>query len=434
MKNQPQKFKETEIGPIPEEWGVLKLDQVTSFISRGVTPSYTEKEDVVVLNQKCVRDGKISFEESRFTDPKTKPISKTKYLEQFDILINSTGQGTLGRVAQVKNLEKTTTADSHLTIVRPDDTKIDPLFLGYFLRKIQPLIESFAEGSTGQTELSREKVKDIDIPVPSTVEQAMIGIILSCLDDKIELNHQINANLEKMASALFKRWFVDFEFPDENGKPYKSSGGKMVESELGEIPEGWRVGKLDEISDITIGRTPPRMEERWFSTDPKDKKWISIRDMGNCGMYINQTAEYLTQEAIERFNIPVIPSNTVVVSFKLTVGRIAITADEMLSNEAIAHIKLIDPTVTTEYVYCALKKFDFASLASTSSIATAVNSKSIKEIPILIPSNQSVTGFTKVVGPIFSDILCRAHQIEMTSRIRDTLLPKLMTGKIRLSV
>jgi len=213
-----------------------------------------------------------------------------------------------------------------------------------------------------------------------------------------------NGILEKIAQDLFKHWFIDFEFPNENGVPYKSTGGKMISTESIEIPEGWRIEKLSHISDITIGRTPPRMEKQWFSENPNDVKWISIRDLGNSGIYVNKTAEYLTKEAVERFNISIIPKNTVILSFKLTVGRIAITTEDMLSNEAIAHIKLLKKDISPEFIYLFLKKFDFSSLGSTSSIATAVNSKSIKEIPILIPDEKTLRRFTEVVEPIFACI------------------------------
>ncbi len=221
--------------------------------------------------------------------------------------------------------------------------------------------------------------------------------------------------LEKLTHDLFKHWFVNFEFPNNNGKSYKKNGGKMEESDLGNIPLGWKTCKLSDIANVTIGRTPPRMEKKWFSRNPKDIKWISIRDLGNSGMYICKTAEYLTREAVEKFNIPVIPKSTVIVSFKLTVGRVAITSEDMLSNEAIAHIKLKNQNLSIEYLYLALKSFDYSVLASTSSIATAVNSKTIKDILILVPDEQVIRKFTKLMQSIFDNILENAKQVDSLS-------------------
>jgi type I restriction enzyme, S subunit len=232
---------------------------------------------------------------------------------------------------------------------------------------------------------------------------------------------------------MFKQWFVDFEFPNEEGLPYKSSGGEMVESELGMIPKGWRVGQLGSIAAINIGRTPPRNEHQWFTTNDFDVKWISIRDMGNCGVFISETSEYLTESAVKKFNIPQILPNTVILSFKLTVGRVAITTERMLSNEAIAHVNPQTDIMFPEFFYLYLKQFDYDSLSSTSSIATAVNSKTIKCIPIILPNNELLMLFKKTIDEVFVGI--KSHTIENKNLInlRNTLLPKLISGELEVT-
>src|SRR5690554_1081538 len=115
---------------------------------------------------------------------------------------------------------------------------------------------------------------------------------------------------------------------------------ELVESELGEVPEGWELKPFSEYAKVTKGKTPPRKESHWFSNDINDVKWVSIRDLGVSGAYVLSTSEYLTEEAVSKFNVRRIPHNTVLLSFKMTVGRVAITDGEMLSNEAIAHFKL----------------------------------------------------------------------------------------------
>jgi len=195
------------------------------------------------------------------------------------------------------------------------------------------------------------------------------------------------------------------------------------------------VGKLEEITDVTIGRTPPRNEEEWFSKSPKDNVWISIRDMGTSGVFINDSSEYLTEEAVNKFNIPLIPKKTVVLSFKLTIGRVAITSREMYSNEAIACMKLKDEvSVGSEYLYLFLKKFDFNKLGSTSSIASAVNSKSIKNLEIVIPTPDLLKDFDKKIKPIFEKILNNQVQIKTLAKLRDTLMSKLMNGEVNILI
>lgn len=248
----------------------------------------------------------------------------------------------------------------------------------------------------------------------------------------MELNKKINNTLEQIAQSLFKHWFVDFEFPNENGKPYKSSGGKFVESELGMIPEGWDVQPINKLAQVNIGKTPPRKEKEWFSNNPNDVRWISIKDLGESETYILNTSEYLTSEAIERFNIKRIPNNTVVLSFKLTIGRIAITIGEMLSNEAIAHFLIKNNMLNTPYLYLYLKKFNFDTLGNTSSIATAINSKIVKSIPIMVPEMKIINEFYNIVEPLFNLIKEITVETQTLENLRDTLLPKLMSGEIRI--
>ncbi|MCC7357029.1 restriction endonuclease subunit S [Candidatus Uhrbacteria bacterium] len=277
--------------------------------------------------------------------------------------------------------------------------------------------------------LNRNNAYTRSILLPELCEQRAIAAVLSSLDDKIELLHTQNKTLEAIAQQLFHEWFVEFNFPNENGHPYKKSGGKMVDGELGEMPEGWKIKRLSEIADVTIGRTPPRKESEWFSGNSSDKKWISIKDLGASGMFVDTTSEYLTATAVERFRVPLIPKGTVVVSFKLTVGRVAIVSEDMYSNEAIAHIKT--HLLPTEYTYLFFKNFNYDSLGSTSSIATAVNSESIRQIRVLIPSDSVLRLFALVADALFEKIALNTQTIKTLSTLRDSLLPRMMSGEVR---
>ncbi|MEG3922244.1 restriction endonuclease subunit S [Microcoleus sp. T3_A4] len=319
-------------------------------------------------------------------------------------------------------------------LIRPNPDKVYPHYLLYLMqsRGVQHEMQIRAAGST-VTHLNMCDIRELDLPdLPPLEVQCQIGDTLANLDRKIENLRKQNETLEALAQTLFKHWFVDFEFSNEDGKPYKSSGGEMVRSELGEIPADWRVGKLGKEFDISIGRTPPRQESEWFSRDSKNVKWVSIRDMGSCGTYILETSEYLTKEAISKFGIPIIPENTVIVSFKLTVGRVAITTDSMLSNEAIAHVKVSSDSPTSEYIYLFLSQFNFNKLGSTSSIATAVNSKSIKDIDFLVPAKKVASDFSHIINPLFLKLRVNTQQIHTLTKTRDVLLPQLISGKLRM--
>lgn len=179
-----------------------------------------------------------------------------------------------------------------------------------------------------------------------------------------------------------------------------------------------------EYFDITIGKTPPRKEPQWFSNSDTEYPWVSISDLGSCGLFVQNTSEYVTKDAVSKFNIKIVPDNTVILSFKLTIGRIAITDGAMTTNEAIAHFKTNKPEIN-EYLYCYLRNFNFNLLGSTSSIATAVNSKIIKNMPFIIPPSQELMKFHNTVSPIFTQIKTNQKQNILLAKIRDLVLQKL---------
>jgi len=262
---------------------------------------------------------------------------------------------------------------------------------------------------SGQPLINQEILNSIDVLLPPPTERKAIATILSSFDDKIELLRRQNKTLEAMAETLFRQWFVE------------------------EAQENWEEKPLSEVTKIAIGRTPPRKEFHWFSTNSTDVKWVSIKDLGESGVFVFETSEYLTKEAVETFNIPIIPNDTVLLSFKMTVGRVGITTEPMLSNEAIAHFIFYENTpFSKEYLYIFLNKFNYDSLGSTSSIVTAINSSMIKKMEIVIPDKITMKRFRIKTEPLFKKIKHNQIQIQILSRLLDVLLPKLMKGEIRL--
>lgn len=241
----------------------------------------------------------------------------------------------------------------------------------------------------------------------TTSEEIAIGATNPCTASQ-NTSNMVNNNLLEQVLALYRHRFVD-------------STNKLRQT-----------CRADEYFDISIGKTPPRKEPKWFSTNPDDVTWVSISDMGTCGLYISQSSEQLTREAVDRHNVKIVPDNTVLLSFKLTVGRIAITDGEMTTNEAIAHFKTNKKEIN-EYLYCYLKCFNYQTMGSTSSIATAVNSKIIKGMPFVVPTDEEITEFHSLVAPMFAKI--KANQTEMSNlaALRDSLLPKLMSGELDVS-
>ena len=251
----------------------------------------------------------------------------------------------------------------------------------------------------------KTSIMQYEVPLIDLQVQKKIASVLKALDERIKLNNEINNNLLEQVLTLYRNRFVDT------------------------VNDERRICRADEYFDISIGKTPPRKEPQWFSTNPQDVTWVSISDMGTCGLYISSSSEQLTREAVDRHNVKVVPDNTVLLSFKLTVGRIAITNGEMTTNEAIAHFKT-DKKEINEYLYCYLKCFNYQTMGSTSSIATAVNSKIIKGMPFVVPTDNELKEFHDLAAPMFANI--KANQIETDNLValRDTLLPKLMSGEL----
>lgn len=408
------------------EWKDVRLGDVCEIYGRIGFRGYTTndlvdtpKEGAISLSPKNIINGELNLDQCTY-------IKWDKYYESPEIMINpneiiitKTGS-SVGRTTFVRRVDHPMTLNPQLVVLKNISENAE--FLSYYIKSalFQSVLKSIVVGSAIPT-LSQKNLANLKINVPKEVDdQRRIASILSSLDRKIELNNKINADLEEMAQAIFKNWFVDFE-------PFKD--GKFVDSELGMIPEGWKVGRADDFYQINIGKTPPRKEHQWFSTNPADKIWVSIANMGNSGIFISDSSEYLTKEAVDRHNIIMVPRNTILLSFKLTVGRVAIADKELTTNEAIARFILSDDKYM-EYLYLYLKKYDYNSLGSTSSIATAVNSKTIKGMQMLQPSDNVIEAFHIQVNPIFEKIRSLTKENSCLSLLRDTLLPRLMSGEL----
>lgn len=288
-----------------------------------------------------------------------------------------------------------------------DNSIVDIRYLYYALKMCLQHFKLISQG-TATKFLTAKILSAFELPIPTIEEQQKIAFLLSGLDEKVKTNERINNNLLEQVLAIYRHYFVD------------------TTNELRQTC------RADEYFDISIGKTPPRKEPQWFSTNPKDVTWVSISDMGTCGLYISESSEQLTKEAVDRHNVKIVPDNTVLLSFKLTVGRIAITDGEMTTNEAIAHFKTNKKEII-EYLYCYLKCFNYQTMGSTSSIATAVNSKIIKGMPFVVPTDEEITEFHSLAAPMFAKIKANQAEIRNLTSLRDTLLPKLMSGELDVS-
>ncbi|HLO43766.1 MAG TPA: restriction endonuclease subunit S [Leadbetterella sp.] len=415
-------WQETDFGLIPIQWDLKKVIEIKSndrrAIAMGPFGSNIKAENFVDKGVPVIRGTNLNF--PKFVGGNFVFLTE----EKADELIGSvckagdlvfTHRGTIGQVGLIPSNHHSRYVISQsgmkLTV---DSNIINNEFLFYFFKSEfgQYQILKY-ESQVGVPSISNPltSLKEMQVPVPPLLEQTAIATILSSLDDKIDLLQRQNVTLEKMAETLFRQWFVE------------------------EVKEEWEIDTLGKLFDIGIGRTPPRKEHQWFSENPLDLKWVSIKDMGNSGVYISNVSEYLTEEAVVRFNIPIIPTNTVMLSFKMTIGRLAITTESMLSNEAIAHFKVKkNSKLYSEFLYLYLKTYQWEQLGSTSSIVEAINSQMIKEMEIIIPEDDLLIGFKEIIEPYFQKIKSNQTQIRTLSAMRDILLPKLMSGEVRVEM
>ena len=395
-----------------DEWKKVKLGDICQ--TNLETYSLSEKWDFVnYLDTGSLTKNVVSeYQEIDLQNDKL-PSRARRKISVNDILY-STVRPNQEHYGIVKEVVPNMLVSTGFTVISVNQELADSDFIYYCLtqREVIEHLQAIGEQSTSAyPSIKPTDIENLELFLPSLNEQREIASVLRALDDKIENNRKINHHLEQMAQAIFKSWFVDFE-------PFG-----------GEMPSKWQTKPADCFFDISIGKTPPRKENWCFSEDSKDVPWISISDMGKEGLFINKTSEYLTREAIDKFNVKVVPQNTILLSFKLTIGRIAITNCKMSTNEAIAHFKLTNKHAL-EWLYCFLNNINYAELGNTSSIATAINSKIIKSMLITMPDSSSLSKFHKIAAPIFEEIRNNHGEIESLQNLRNILLPKLLSGEI----
>ena len=385
-----------------------KISDIGTVVG-GATPSTKKPENYEDGEIAWITPKDLSTFSGRYIERGERNITEiglkscsTQLLPPNTVLFSS--RAPIGYVAIAAN--EVCTNQGFKSVIPNENT--DPLFLFYLLKYNKDKIEGMGSGTTFK-EVSGNTMKNIVVNVPTDKKvQEKIAAILGSIDDKIEENEQINNNLLEQVLTLYRNKFVD------------TANNERA------------ICRADEYFDISIGKTPPRKEPQWFSTNLQDVTWVSISDMGTCGLYISSSSEQLTKQAVERHNVKVVPDNTVLLSFKLTVGRIAITNGEMTTNEAIAHFKT-DKKEINEYLYCYLKCFNYQTMGSTSSIATAVNSKIIKGMPFVVPTNDELEEFHGFAAPMFAKIKANQIETDNLTALRDTLLPKLMSGELDVS-
>lgn len=388
-----------------EEWKECRLTEIMDLIGGGTpktsNPDYWDG-DIPWISVKDFNG------ERRYVGDTEKKITKlglenssTKILSKGDIIISA--RGTVGELAIIPS---DMAFNQSCYGLRAKDF-VDSCFLYYLLKQSVNILKHNTHGSVFDT-ITRETFENISVKLPPLPTQQKIASILSSLDDKIELNNKINPNLEQQAQALFKNWFVDFE-------PF---GGKM--------PEGWKVGKLGDFVEIKRGGSPRPIQK--FLSD-EGYRWLKISDVTSLSApFVLNIAEHIKEEGLSKTVF--LKAGSLVLSNSATPG-----IPKILDLDTCIHdgwLYFPKSQLSNEYLYLLFKEIRPLLLnLGNGSIFTNLKTDILKNFEISLPSTETLSKFQNIIKPIFEKVLATQREIKQLETLRDTLLPKLMNGEIK---
>lgn len=395
---------EIKINQLPDGWEVKRLGDVVDFnptekLAKGFIAKKVAMEHLQPFARK-ISDYIISAFNggSKFRNRDTLLARITPCLEN-------------GKTSYVDILDENEIGfgSTEYIVLREKQSLSDSKFIYYL--SISPDFRDMAiksmTGSSGRQRVQTDELINHTINLPPLDEQKKIAAVLSSLDDKIELNQQINKKLEEMAQAIFRQWFIDFNFPDENGNPYRDSGGAMIDSELGQIPAGWSVGRLGDIALVSSGKRPKQRQDKRDSV-------FNIPLYGASGVmgYVN--------EILSENNL-------------LVIGRVGThgVVNRVIGKSWLSDNTLIIDSEYYNFLYFLLKNIDYSNL-NRGAVQPLLTQTDIKNYQIIAPLSDLIIKFEEIVTKLFNQINNNIIQIENLQNSRDTLLPKLMSGEIRL--
>lgn len=274
----------------------------------------------------------------------------------------------------------------------------------------------------------KEDFYALNIPVPPLSIQKNIAIFLSNIDEKIDINNKIISNLQQISQALFKKWFIDFDFPNENGQPYKTSGGKLVDSELGMIPIDWKVEFLHGFVDFLSGGTPKTtVQEYWNGSipffTPKDAK---------ANLYTTITEKTITELGLEKCNSKLYPKNTLFITARGTVGKLALANKAMAMNQSCFALK--HKKNQQFYLYHVVENLvKKIILGANGAVFSAINLSDLKHLKYTYSNENLISKFENTVSFFYDQMSLLEEENIKLQQIRDSLLPKLLSGEIKIS-
>lgn len=429
MNTKELSLKQIETGEIPDEWGFRELGSLGKVVT-GKTPPTKDADNFGegypfitprdMIGQKYIRGTE------RYLTEKGKDTVKNCLLPSDAVCVSCIGSD-MGKVIMTDRPSITNQQLNSLVCEHAE-----PQFAYYGIVNIAKNLRDVAFHSTAVPILNKSAFSRFQIFMPKEIaEQHAIAKILGDLDEKIELNHRMNKTLEAIAQALFKRWFVDFNFPDEKSRPYKDSGGRMIDSELGAIPAGWDIQSIEEVVTVKGGTTPSTNNPEFWGGDIF---WCTPRDLSRLSSpVLLDTERKITETGLRSIGSGLFKKGVLLLSSRAPIGYLAISEIPVSINQGFIAI-LCDKKVSNYFMYYwAHVNISRIKNMANGSTFQEINKANFRRIKITVPPESSLRQFDRVSSGLWNALVNNEMQNRILSQIRDSLLPKLMSGKIRVN-
>jgi len=397
--------------------------QIGPFGKALMAHEYTQS-GVPVLRGVNVNRGRFHDDDYVFiSEDKADQLSKFESYPDDVLLVH---KGTLGEIGLMPSKRKYTRyiLGNSMMRVRCDPSKLLPEYLFYWLSSPEGksyLFSRVSQVGVPQLQTPLTTLREAVLPVPPIPEQRAIVRVLSALDEKIELEQQIGRTLEAIGQTVYNHWFIDFEFPDKGSNPYKTSGGNMVDSELGIMPSQWQIGELSQIADLTMGVSP---------------KGTSYNETGDGMPLLNGAADFQRSAILPRKwttePIRVCRKGNLLFCIRATIGNLVFADKEYCLGRGVAALNPRN-VIFTEFIYYILKQ-SLAELTSkaSGSVILGLSKNDIEALPVMIPDTATLSKFHETCSSLFRRIASRDNAT--VTSIRDNLLPRLISGKMRVPI
>jgi type I restriction enzyme S subunit len=431
------------------EWQQFPLVELCSLITDGKHGDCENESGsgYFFLSVKDVFDNRLVYENARqITEQDFLETHRRTNLEPNDILFTNTG--TIGRMAIAPDDPRTrrTTFQKSVAILKPRLNLVEPHFLYYTLKFDNARLSELAAGTT-QKNLLLKDFRSFEVKIPDFPEQRAIAHILGTLDDKIELNRRMNETLEAMARALFKSWFVDFDpvRAKAEGRPSTSSGqafpglpktiadqfpDSFEDSELGEIPKGWAVKTIGDLAEIVGGSTPSTKEPAYW--DGGIHHWATPKDLSalRTPVLLN-TERRITDVGLAQVSSGLLPPGTVLLSSRAPIGYLVIAEIPVAINQGFIAMKA-KKSVSNLFLrlWASFAHEDILARANGSTFLE-ISKSNFRPIKLVAPPIAVFAAFDQLVRPIYGRVVLNERESRTLAALRDSLLPKLISGELR---